>query len=116
MNDKQKQHLAPGSDYLLSLSSIVGKPIKDVHGYVSHQFGEPVFKVSKVVFEDDTDETLGGEHDIAYIDSENHPELADDNLNDIEPEEDDEEEGDEPDPDPDTLDDETDEERRMNRY
>jgi hypothetical protein len=96
MNDKQKQHLAPGSDYLLSLSSVVGKSVKDVHGYVSHQFGEPVFKVSKVVFDDDTEETLGGEHDIAYIDSENHPELGDDKLNAIEPEEgdDDEEEDD----------------------
>jgi hypothetical protein len=65
--NNQAKHMAPGSDYLLSLSSIVGKPVKDLYGHISNGFGTPVFDVSRVVFEDGTEIYLEGEHDIAYI-------------------------------------------------
>lgn len=85
---KPHPHSAPGSDYLLSLSSIVGKPIKDVYGYVSGNFGFPVFECTKIVFEDGTWEDLEGEHDIAYIPSPaKHKELKTPALKKLAPDE-----------------------------
>lgn len=62
--------------------------IKD-NPFTAKPVSDPVFKVSAIVFEDGTMETVGGEHDIAFIDSENHPELREENLSGIEPDEDD---------------------------
>jgi hypothetical protein len=118
MKDK---HLAPGSDYLLSLSSVMGKKVADLQGYVCREFGDdtPVFHIAKVVFDDGTDYWIEGEHDNAYIPSQDDGPLSQENLDLIDPpdDEDDDEDDDERDGfDPDSLDDENDEERRMNRY
>jgi hypothetical protein len=53
----------------MKLSELYGKPIKDVEGYVTSYFGPDVlvFKISEVVFTDDTSVFVEGEHDIPYI-------------------------------------------------
>lgn len=50
-----------------SLGNIVGKPISDVIGFISEEFGIPVFQVTKICFLDGTSLWVEGEHDIAYI-------------------------------------------------
>ena len=52
-------------------SELVHKAIKDIGGYVTTEFGDdvPVFKISKIIFEDDTSIWVEGEHDIPYIPS-----------------------------------------------
>lgn len=56
-------------DYLLSLAKLTGKSIKDVHGYLSREFGFASFKVCDIVFEDGTELGVGGEHDFPYIEN-----------------------------------------------
>jgi len=54
-------------DDSISLSKLTGKPIKDVLGYISMEFGEPAFKLVKVILEDDTAFWCEGEHDMPYL-------------------------------------------------
>lgn len=56
-----------GSTYRCSLSKLIGKRIKDVHGYLANEFGDPAFKLSVIVFEDDTELDVEGEHDFPYV-------------------------------------------------
>jgi hypothetical protein len=153
MNEQTKQridetrakHLQPPDNYgtqHLSISSMMGKKVVDILGYVSQEYGfdSPVFCVSAVVFEDGTQERLQGEHDMVYFPADDVPGLT--NLDlllcmdpaDIEEDDDDDfqeylddadkelaeknkDDENEPDGfDPDDLDDENDEERRRNRY
>ena len=58
---------AEGSTYEISLSKLMGKKIKDIHGYISNEFGDPSFKLTKVLLEDDTYFWVEGEHDFPYI-------------------------------------------------
>jgi len=43
--------LVGGSDYLLSYVKLSGKKIKDIMGYISTEYDEPVFKLSEIEFE-----------------------------------------------------------------
>lgn len=52
---------------LISLSKLIGKKIKEVAGCISTEFGEPVFNMTKIVFEDGSYMWCEGEHDIAYL-------------------------------------------------
>lgn len=57
-----------GHEYYESLSKLIGKPIKDVVGYLSDsEFDFIVFKIRKIMFEDETSLDVGGEHDIAFV-------------------------------------------------
>ncbi len=62
----------------LSFSKLMGKPVADLHGYISHEFGHstPVFKISTVVFADGTSVWVEGEHDLPYIPAETETQLA----------------------------------------
>lgn len=51
----------------LSLNKLMEKNIVDIEGYITTEFGDPVFKISSVVFEDGTDEFAEGEHDMPYL-------------------------------------------------
>lgn len=75
---KEKDFLADGSGWQLSLNKLTGKKIVDVIGYPSCPFDEntPVFKICEVVFEDGTTVNVEGEHDTPYI-------PADDGLNNM---------------------------------
>ena len=63
----KEQYQHEGSDYLLSLTKLTGKKIKDVVGYVSNEFGDPTFKLSHIVMEDDKPLFIEGEHDFPYV-------------------------------------------------
>lgn len=63
-----KEIKADNSDFYLSLSKLMGgKKVKDIQGYLSQEFGDPVFKLCKVVFEDGTQMGCEGEHDLPYL-------------------------------------------------
>lgn len=55
------------STWLLDLTKFVGCGIKTVTGYISMEFGDPVFKIVYIVLTDGRELRVGGEHDIAYI-------------------------------------------------
>lgn len=67
MNDNQKRVAVDGSEYKLSLSKITGRKIADVHGYITTEFGDPVFKLCALVFDDGTELDCEGEHDLPYF-------------------------------------------------
>jgi hypothetical protein len=51
----------------ISLSKLMGKPVKDIEGSLSMEFGDITFKLNKVVFEDGSDLHCEGEHDMPYL-------------------------------------------------
>jgi len=51
----------------LSLSKIIGDEIVDVEGYVSCQFGWPVFRITRIIFASGFYCLVDGEHEIAYV-------------------------------------------------
>lgn len=73
MSDEKKQITGEdiaveGSSYLISLVKLLeGKKIKDIHGYLSQEFGDATFKISYVLFEDDSQIGVEGEHDFPYL-------------------------------------------------
>lgn len=84
--ENQNKYLADGSNYEVSLIKTSGMKIKDVVGYTSTEFGDdiPVFSITKIIFEDGSIARLCGEHDIAYLPSnEGQHFLTEDFLNDI---------------------------------
>lgn len=56
-----------GSTFELSLSRLIGKPIKDVRGYFIMEYGDPVFEMTKIEFEDGSFLGCEGEHDTPYL-------------------------------------------------
>lgn len=71
MQNKHAEHLAPGTTNL-SLSSVLGKKVTDIQGYISMEFGDPVFSISKIIFEDNSSMSVEGEHDMAYLCYDDH--------------------------------------------
>lgn len=69
--------------WLLSLNKILDKHVTDLRGYITQEFGEPMFEVIEVVFEDGSVVGLGGEHDIVYL--ENYNEELYQNILDTDP-------------------------------
>lgn len=64
-----RDFLCEGSDWELSLNKLVSKKIVDVTGYASCPFDEctPVFKIYQIIFEDGTNISVEGEHDVPYL-------------------------------------------------
>lgn len=56
-----------GSTYEISLSKLITKPIKDVYGYLTGEFGGVTFEMTKIVFDDGTILGCEGEHDCPYL-------------------------------------------------
>jgi hypothetical protein len=56
-----------GYEWEISLRKLVGKPIADIWGMTADEFGEPSFKLTRVVFEDGTTLDVEGEHDFPYL-------------------------------------------------
>jgi hypothetical protein len=55
-------------NYELSLIDLLKTAtIKDVYGYASNEFGDPVFKMTRIIFSDGTQMDCEGEHDIPYL-------------------------------------------------
>lgn len=55
------------SSYTIGLTKVIGKAIKEIHGYTSTEYDDPVFKLCKVEFEDGTFLGCEGEHDFPYL-------------------------------------------------
>lgn len=51
----------------LSLNEISTSPVKDVFGYVSNEFGDPCFKLTRIEFADGRTADVEGEHDMPYL-------------------------------------------------
>lgn len=91
MSNEEKDpisHLRPDdgvNQFCISLSKLTEKKIKDVHGYVSVEFGEPVYKLCYIVFEDGTEAHCEGEYDMPYIIpiKDTNPKLGDEYLQEI---------------------------------
>lgn len=83
-----KDILVEGSDYEISLSKLIEKPIKDIRGYLSSEFGDAVFKLTEVEFEDGTFLGVEGEHDLPYLvqSRSDQPNYDDETLNALEEE------------------------------
>lgn len=56
-------------EHELSLAAVMGRKIKGVAGWVSGEFGDDtlVFKITRIVFDDNSFEDVEGEHDLPYI-------------------------------------------------
>jgi hypothetical protein len=57
------------SSYEISLSGLIDKKIKEVAGYLCEEYGEPMFQMTRIIFEDDTYLDCEGEHDCPYLTS-----------------------------------------------
>ena len=55
--------------YETALSEVIGAKVVEVAGYVSLSFGRdtPVFKITRLLFEDGTAMDVEGEHDMPYL-------------------------------------------------
>lgn len=51
----------------ISLNKLLNSKVVDIEGYVSTEFGDPTFKVCRLVLENGQVIFVEGEHDIAYI-------------------------------------------------
>ena len=68
----------------ISLSKLTGQHIKDIVGYVSMEFGDPVFNVSQIILGNGDKLNMEGEHDIAFIgDNDEKYNLDDDTLENL---------------------------------
>jgi hypothetical protein len=56
-----------GSTWEISLCKLIGKKVKDIRGYISPEFGDMSFKLSHIVFDDDSEMSVEGEHDFPYL-------------------------------------------------
>lgn len=64
---RKEDVMADGSDYLLSLSKLTGRKIKDVQVYLSGKLGDLALVIRDIVFEDGSTCGVEGEHDFPYL-------------------------------------------------
>lgn len=62
-----KDILVDGYPYKVSLTKLIGKPIKDIQGVITNQLGGATFEMLYIIFEDDTRLMCEGEHDQPYL-------------------------------------------------
>jgi hypothetical protein len=74
MNQQQIDHMitlddirVDGTDHTFSLVKLVGKPIKDIVGYLSGELGGATFNLTEVIFEDGTTLGVEGGHYFPYL-------------------------------------------------
>ena len=68
--------------YECGLTLLTGREIKEVRGYLSQEFGDAVFKVTEIEFEDGSHIDVEGEHDIPYLSPyDDTPNMDSDTLN-----------------------------------
>lgn len=56
-----------GSIYHISLAKLIGKPVVDIHGLLTNEFGDATFMLTSVQFADGTMLEVEGEHDLPYL-------------------------------------------------
>ena len=57
----------PSSTYLLSLTTLVGKEIRDIQFFISTELDEHCIKVRRLIFDDGSEMVFEGEHDCPYL-------------------------------------------------
>lgn len=67
MSKTLKEVLIDGSTFYVSFSKLVGQEIKEITGYITKEFGDATFKLSKIVMADGTSYYVEGEHDMPYL-------------------------------------------------
>ncbi len=67
---------------MTSLSELYGKKVIDLEGYVSNEFGDSAFKLTRCVFEDGSTFDIEGEHDFPFIVDNGKLQLTEDMLDD----------------------------------
>jgi hypothetical protein len=70
-----------GDDTLISLVKLSGKKIVDITGYISTEFGDPVFALCNIILEDEEDLWCEGEHDLPYLT--NYPEAMGEAIDEL---------------------------------
>lgn len=72
------------SDYEIGITKIIGKKIKEIRGYLTSEFDDLTFKMTKVEFEDGTFLGCEGEHDMPYlVDWDDQPNFDEETLEEI---------------------------------
>lgn len=56
-----------GENFYISLGKLTGREVADVLGYAANEFGEPSFKVCRIIFADGSSCGVEGEHDFPYL-------------------------------------------------
>lgn len=54
-------------EFEIGLSKLIGKPIKEIHGLLTHEFGDVTFEMTRIEFEDGSELGCEGEHDLPYL-------------------------------------------------
>lgn len=75
-----KDVLVAGSSWQVSLVKLAGKKIAEITGHISEEFGDPVFQMHSIVFEDGSEMGCEGEHDIAYLTNYKNAVLSEEQL------------------------------------
>lgn len=71
------------SSYEISLTKLTGCAIADIAGYITEEFGDPNFKITRIIFADGQSIDVGAEHDCPFLyrEEEEVPNLNEDALN-----------------------------------
>lgn len=59
--------IAPKTESEISLAEMMQRGVVDVYGWVSEEFGDLTFQMTRVVFDDGTAVGCEGEHDHPYV-------------------------------------------------
>lgn len=62
-----EKYKVDGSTWEVDLLKVLGSKVKSISGYVSREFGDPVFKISSIELEDGRTKFVEGEHDFPYV-------------------------------------------------
>jgi hypothetical protein len=79
----------PNSSYEIGLTRVLDKKIKEIRGYITDEFDNLTFKLTRIEFEDGTFLGCEGEHDFPYLvdwgrkDSPEHCEFSNEILESI---------------------------------
>lgn len=76
----------------IDLETITGSPITKIFGYITTEFGEPTFQMTRIITADEKSYHAEGEHDCPYL-----TDLDQDKLDALNEDENDEDDGDEED-------------------
>jgi hypothetical protein len=77
----------------IQLSKLTGHHIKEVEGYITDPWGdEPLFNITRIILGNGRTISVNGEHDVAYIESEDKDlNLDNETLEDLQRQQDEEE-------------------------
>lgn len=51
----------------IDLEAVTGSPVTKIFGYITNEFGDPTFKMTRVITADEKSYSAEGEHDMPYL-------------------------------------------------